>query len=84
MLIFFFHYPLFRAFAGIACHGLPNSENNGAPVWRVRVVEGQRNGRVGEGPTLLPWILWVGSRTPGLEKGMGRRVGGPGRIPVWV
>lgn len=85
---FFFHCPLFRAFAGIACHGLPNSactENNGAPVWKVRVVEGDRNGRVGVGPTLLPQIIWVGSRTPcpGLEEGMGMG-GGAGIIPVWV
>ncbi|KAG7239993.1 hypothetical protein INR49_028103 [Caranx melampygus] len=51
------------AFAGIACHGLPYSactENNGKPVWRVRVVEGKRNGWVGVGPTLLPQILWIG------------------------
>lgn len=27
------------------------------------VVKGERNGRVGVGPTLLPQILWMGSRT---------------------
>lgn len=30
-------------FAGFACHGLPDSastQNNGVPVWRVRVLEG--------------------------------------------
>lgn len=79
MVIFFFHGPLFGAFAGIDCHSRPNSpctENNGAPVWRVRVVEGKRNGRVGEGPTLLPRIVWVGSRTHvqvwGRQRGGGR------------
>lgn len=35
------------------------------------MVEGERNGWVGVGPTLLPRIVWVGSRTPGpgLEEG---------------
>lgn len=77
-MLIFFHCLLFRAFAGIACHGLPNSgctENNGKPVWRARVVEGKRNGWVGVGPTLLPQILWIGfwSRS---EKGGGVAVWG--------
>lgn len=52
MLIF--HWLLFRALAGMARHSLPSSpwaENNGAAVWRVRLLVGGEK-----------WMHWIWSR----------------------
>lgn len=87
---FLFYCLLFKAFAGIACHGLPHSactENNGVPVWRVRVVKGERNGWVGMGPTLLPpetsgWDPGFRFRFKEVRGGMGQS--GCQTVGLWV